>query len=150
MKKESETRDNAYSSIIEMAENISKLNTACMRAECINVGMHPGYRQIISYLLKEDGAPQLELVRLTNFKPSTISVTLQKMEQEGYVTRKTDLFDQRSVRVYLTDKAKDMEKTLVIRSKEKEEEAAANFTTDELKKCCEIMERVYDSMRGKI
>lgn len=147
MKKETETRDGAYLRLMEAIENVSKLNSACMRAECIKVGMHPGYRQIISYLSREDGAPQLEIVRLTNFKPSTVSVTLQKMEQEGYVTRKTDLFDQRSVRVYLTDKAREMEKALASRMKEKDEESAKCFTAEELITCCEVLERLYDSVR---
>ena len=113
---------------MEAVGNIYKVYNARLRAECIKIGVHSSYRQIISYLAKEDGVPQLELVRLTNFKAPTISITLQKMEQDGYVTRKPDLFDQRSVRVFLTDKGREFNDKMEERVKKFEEEILSDFT----------------------
>ena len=45
-----------------------------------------------------------EIAEKTMLKAPTISLTLQKMEYEGLVIRKTDEVDQRQTRVYSTEK----------------------------------------------
>jgi len=131
---------------MEAVGNIYKVYNARLRAECIKIGVHSSYRQIISYLAKEDGVPQLELVRLTNFKAPTISITLQKMEQDGYVTRKPDLFDQRSVRVFLTDKGREFNDKMEERVKKFEEEILSDFTVEELNNANEFLEKLFLSI----
>lgn len=64
------------------------------------------YHPIIFHLIHHDGLTQLDLVRLTRLKAPTISLTLQKMEQEGFVKRVQSQEDARKTLVYLTDKGK--------------------------------------------
>ncbi len=59
-------------------------------------------------LAKEDGRTQLELVNATGLKAPTVSVTLQKMEKEGYITRNRDQNDLRATRVFLSDKGRGL------------------------------------------
>ena len=82
---------------------------ALILAEAINRennagGIPNGYRAILFYLAQNNGISQLELARLVGIKPPTVSVSLQKMESDGFVTRKTDPDDQRRTIVYLTEK----------------------------------------------
>ena len=60
-------------------------------------------RFILFTLAVNDGISQNDIVRATHLKGSTISVALSKLEKEGYVTRQSDAYDQRQVRVYLTE-----------------------------------------------
>ena len=60
-------------------------------------------RFILSVLSKKGGLTQNDLVRITHMKGSTISVTLSKLEEEGMIERKSDSYDNRCIRVYLTD-----------------------------------------------
>ena len=50
-----------------------------------------------------DGISQNDIVRATHLKGSTISVALSRLEKEGYVKRLNDTYDQRQIRVYLTE-----------------------------------------------
>jgi len=77
-----------------------------MRQAMERLGLRDGYRQLLFHLSWEDGVTQLDLVRLSRLKAPTISVTLKKMEEDGYVTRQTDPEDQRQVRVYITEKGR--------------------------------------------
>jgi len=83
---------------------ISKMFRDEMRRANEEAGIPSGYRNLLFHLAHEDGRTQLELSQLTHLKPPTVSITLQKMEQSGYVKRKTDENDMRITRVYLTEK----------------------------------------------
>ena len=60
-------------------------------------------RFILFTLGINDGITQNDIVRATHLKGSTISVTLARLEKEGYVSRVSDTYDQRQIRVYLTE-----------------------------------------------
>ena len=61
-------------------------------------------RFILFTLSLNDGISQNDIVRATHLKGSTISVALAKLEKEGYVKRENDIYDQRQIRVYITEK----------------------------------------------
>ena len=61
-------------------------------------------KNILLFLDEKNGATQLEIVKATRAKAPTVTLSLQKLEGLGYVTRKNDLIDLRSLRVYLTGK----------------------------------------------
>lgn len=60
-------------------------------------------RYILLTLSVSDGISQNDIVRSTFLKGSTISLAIGKMEKEGIVERVPDTYDQRQVRVYLTE-----------------------------------------------
>ncbi|MBQ7225781.1 MAG: MarR family transcriptional regulator [Clostridia bacterium] len=60
-------------------------------------------RFILFTLGINDGISQNDIVRATHLKGSTISVALSKLEKDGYVKRVNDSYDQRQIRVYLTE-----------------------------------------------
>ena len=67
---------------------------------------------ILIELAKHDGRTQLELANAVHLKPPTISVSLQKLERDGYVTRQPDEYDLRATRVFLTDKGRELDNRL--------------------------------------
>ena len=67
-------------------------------------------RFILFTLAINDGITQNDIVRATHLKGSTISVALSKLEKEGYVKRVDDSYDQRQIRVYLTEKGEKLNK----------------------------------------
>lgn len=69
----------------------------------------PSGRNILFCLCHEDGLTQLDLSNYTQLKPPTISVTLRKMEEDGYVVRRDDESDRRQTRVYITEKGREFD-----------------------------------------
>ena len=65
-------------------------------------------RFILFTLAINDGISQNDIVRATHLKGSTISVALSKLEKKGYVKRVNDSYDQRQIRVYLTEKGSNL------------------------------------------
>jgi DNA-binding MarR family transcriptional regulator len=63
-------------------------------------------------LYHKDGLLQDELAKQLNIDKGTTARALYKLEEEGYVIRKTDDKDRRSNHVYLTKKAEDFKPQL--------------------------------------
>ena len=69
-------------------------------------GLGPCSGSILLELSKNDSLTQVELVDKIHMRPSSISVALQKMEQDGLIERKVKAEDQRCSIVCITDKGK--------------------------------------------
>ena len=95
-------------SIHMLIEEISKFTCSAVSQESDSLGVAIGYRSILFFLGQNDGVTQLELSRLTGLKPPTVSVSLQKMENEGLVSRENDKDDLRKTIVTLTEKGRDI------------------------------------------
>ena len=93
--------------------DISKCTAHRVRAGGDAFGLKQGYRNILFHLARDlDGATQQDIVRRTKLSAPTISVTLKRMEKDGYVTRTQDDNDARSVRVELTEKGWNLDQRM--------------------------------------
>lgn len=67
-------------------------------------GINSTYCKIIMILSRNrEGVIQNDIVENTNFKPSTVSLTLKNLEQMGYLTRESSPEDSRKIVVKITD-----------------------------------------------
>lgn len=67
-------------------------------------GINSTYCKIIMILSRNrEGVIQNDIVENTNFKPSTVSLTLKNLEQMGYLTRESSPEDSRKIIVKITD-----------------------------------------------
>ena len=88
--------------------DVSKIFKDYIRKESDKIGLKCAYRPILFHLLKNEGLSQAEIAEKTILKAPTVSLTLQKMEYEGLIIRKTSDEDQRQTRVYITDKGREI------------------------------------------
>lgn len=65
--------------------------------------LKPHQAGILMTLSKKGSLSQRELAQKLNVTPPSITVAIQKMEQEGYLTRRHDEKDQRVIRLYITE-----------------------------------------------
>ena len=89
-----------------LINDVSRLFDARVRRETEKSGFPQGYRRIIFHLSHNDGLTQNELTKLTHMKAPSISVQLQKMENEKLITRVSDEKDMRKSYIYLTEKGR--------------------------------------------
>ena len=89
---------------------------------------------------------QLDLVRATHLAAPTVSVTLQKMEQEGLITRKTDSSDQRQLLVYITQAGRELHDRAREQIVKTEDRALAGITPEERQTLLAILTRMRDNL----
>jgi MarR family transcriptional regulator, organic hydroperoxide resistance regulator len=73
------------------------------------VGLYPGQEMALYQLWNEEGLTQSELGERLSIDPSTMTKTLQRLEQSQIIERRQDAEDGRVYRVYLTSKGRDLQ-----------------------------------------
>jgi DNA-binding MarR family transcriptional regulator len=126
-----------------LIHDCAKLFGTQMRRLSEKAGVPSGYRVLLMHLSHDyrqenRGIPQYELASVTHLTAPTISVTLQKMEQDGLVERRNDKEDARQIRVYLTQKGFELDSRNHEAALETEEKALSGLTEEELT----VLERI--------
>ena len=96
-----------------------------------NTEVHQGQGGLLVTLHFQDGQTQKELAHSIGVKPATMTVMIKRMEKNGLVKKEQDKEDQRTTRIYITEKGEaEYEKVQVIWDY-MEKEMFANFTVEE-------------------
>ena len=127
--------------------DISKLHRDMVRRNSDDDGLPSSYRLLLFHLSQLDpGVTQLTLVKAAHLKPPTVSVTLQKMEADGLVIRKSNEHDLRQTLVYLSDKGRAINEKIHASFVNGDAIAIAGLTEDEKRTLCKLLDNVVDTL----
>ena len=129
---------------------ISKLFHDQMRKNSEDLGFKSGYRQILRFLMHEDGVTQVDIARHSHFTAPTVSVTLKKMEDEGLIRRKTDKNDTRRTRVFITEKGREWETRLFESALDIEKILICGLSEEENAELCRLLKKVRENILAEI
>ena len=128
-----------------LINEISKLFLDKMREIGDNT-VSGSYRHLIFHLAQKDGRTQLELARLTHLKPPTVSLSLAKLEAEGYIRREADPVDLRQTRVYLTEKGRETDNKAREAFFDLENEVVSELSEEEQKRLITTLKKIRDKL----
>ncbi len=114
--------------------------------ESKTVTMSKSVKEILFALAQNDGVTQLDIVKSTNLKAPTVSISLQKMEKDGYVTRTPDSYDLRSVRVFLTEKGRSIYDSAVSYISKSESKIMKGISPREVEILTDVLQKIYINM----
>jgi DNA-binding MarR family transcriptional regulator len=77
--------------------------------EFSNTELSGGAHVFLMLLLHEDGLTQHELSARLNFDKAHTTRAIQRLIESGFISRQRDANDQRAYRIFLTEKAKQIE-----------------------------------------
>ena len=126
--------------------HLSKLFRDQLRKTSEDAGVPCGYRMILIELSHLESATQYELARRTHLTAPTVSVTLQKMEHDGYITRTPDEKDLRQMRVSLTEKGKAAEADNRARANLLEQELLAGLSREQRAELTALLTSMEDNL----
>ncbi len=130
--------------------HLSKLFRDKLRRESEEAGIPGGYRSILSELAHSDHTTQFELAKRTHLTPPTVSVTLQKMEHDGHITRTPDAYDLRQMQVALTDKGREAEHGNHMRANALEQIILDGFSDEERQTLDALLCRMEDNLHKAV
>ncbi|MBP3322090.1 MAG: winged helix-turn-helix transcriptional regulator [Clostridia bacterium] len=135
-------RRNHPDEIMFMVNQLSRIFHCEMRKVCEENGVPVGYRSLLFHLVHNNGCSQRILAEKTGLKPSTISITLDKMERDGYITRQRNDMDQRAVRVFLTEKGMNIDVANRARIAELDARFSSTVSAEEKRQLIDLLEKV--------
>jgi len=132
--------------LIMMINDVHRLfnHKACDIVDLI--GISPAVNSILFHLSKNESLTQVDLVNKSHLRPSSVSVTLQKMEHDGLIVRESNLEDQRYITVRMTEKGKEIEEKVRKSIRSFDEDITSDITNEEK----EITKKVIKKIIGKL
>lgn len=110
------------------------------------VGLHPGQEIVMMELWDKDDLMQNDLVKAVGIDASTVTKMVQRLEAEGFVTRKSCPDDKRSMRVRLTAKGKKLKSEIEDLWKELERRTTADLSASEQKEAYQMIQKIEQSL----
>ncbi len=139
-------QSDAYNGMMRIGD-ISRLYRERQRQLSGQDGLPCSYRMLLFHLAHmRPGVTQLELVKAAHLKPPTVSVTLQKMERDGLVIRRSNEKDLRQTLVYLSEKGQQVDRTIRETHADGARIALEGFTPEEHEQLCHLLDRVIDNL----
>lgn len=95
------------------------------------VGLHVGQEMVLIELWEQDGLRGGELAARLGVEPPTITKTIRRLENCGFLERRQDPDDARSFRVFLTEEGRALEEPVARCWERVEEKTLAALNVEE-------------------
>ena len=125
---------------------IAHMSYSMMFQEAKNLGIHPGQVPICGYLYHHDGCRQKEIGEALRIRPSTVSVSIERMEKNGLIVRKRDAMHPRIVKVYVTEKLRGCYRTFGEILEKNEKAIIHGFTEEEKEQLKVYLNRIFSNL----
>lgn len=106
------------------------------------LNLYVGQDNLLSRLWLGDGITQMQLCEHLKCEPPTVTNMVKSLEKNGFIYRKRDELDSRVMRIYLTDKGKDLEKPVGFKWKQQQEKLLHSILPEERLILRELMKRM--------
>lgn len=111
-----------------------------------DVGLQKGRLPILEYLRCHEGASQRQVADAVHISPSSVAVTVRRMERDGLLRRAGDDVDQRVNRIHVTEAGISAAKRCREAFDTLDARMFAGFTQDELTVLYGALERLYGNL----
>lgn len=139
--------ENRYrNSVNALLGKVTHMSYSVMFREAASLGIHPGQVPLCAYLYLHSGCRQKEIAEALRIKPSTVSVSIDRMEKSGLVEKKTDRQNARIVKIYATEKLAECYRTLEKVLEEREKILTGGFTEEEKELLRSYMKRMVRNL----
>lgn len=111
-------------------------------------GVHAGQQFILRRLWDEDGLTPGQIARRLGLATPTVTKMTSRMEAAGLVRRGPDYTDRRLVRIYLTERGRDLQEAIGEEMHRVTERALGSLTEDERKQLVRLLDEVQRNLAG--
>jgi MarR family transcriptional regulator, organic hydroperoxide resistance regulator len=129
----------------DIRESLDKVSSKMRRdySESLReLNLHVGQDKLLARLWLGDGITQMQLCEHLKCEPPTVTNMVKSLELNGFICRKRDEQDARVMRIYLTDKGKELEKPVDIKWKQQQEKLLHSILPEERLILRELMKRM--------
>lgn len=95
------------------------------------LNLYVGQDNLLARLWSGDGITQMQLCEHLKCEPPTVTNMVKSLEQNEFILRKRDEQDARAMRIYLTDKGKELEKPVELKWKQQQEKLLHSISPEE-------------------
>lgn len=129
--------------IYRLFAQIMKLSFAEAFPHFHELKMHPAQAELLYILHQNPGITQSMLAKMLYIAPSTVAISLNRLEESGYVYREKGA-DKRKSLVFLTDQGVQVVDSIVALFYQLDEQFTAMLTPDEIDLLFHLLHKIRD------
>ncbi|WP_342422503.1 MarR family transcriptional regulator [Paenibacillus sp. FSL E2-0178] len=95
------------------------------------LNLYVGQDNLLYRLWLGDGITQMQISEHLKCEPPTVTNMVKSLEQNGFIYRKRDEQDARVMRIFLTDKGKELEQPIEVKWKQQQEKLLKSILLEE-------------------
>ena len=132
-------KDDSFQSKFVKLTHLYFRNTFCLFSE---IGIHPKQIPLLCQLEKKEGMSPKEISENLHISAATVAVSMKRLEKTGVIERRSDQEDQRRIRIYLTERGRELIEKVRTCVEQNEKMIFQGFSESEM---C-LMKRFFDQM----
>ncbi|WP_342562332.1 MarR family transcriptional regulator [Paenibacillus sp. FSL R7-0345] len=106
------------------------------------LNLYVGQEKLLYRLWLGDGITQMQIREHLNCEPPTVTNMVKSLEQNGFIYRKRDEQDARVMRIFLTDKGKELEEPVDIKWRQEQDKLLHSVLPEERLLLRELLKRL--------
>lgn len=118
----------------EIRQSLDRISSKMRRDYSENLrelNLYVGQDNLLFRLWSGDGITQMQLCEHLKCEPPTVTNMVKSLEQNGFIIRKKDAQDARVMRIYLTDKGKELEEPVDFKWKQQQDKLLHSISPEE-------------------
>lgn len=129
--------------------DVSRYHGARIHCRMSGLGVGRGMPPMLGYIIEHDGCKQSELSREGHVSAATVTVMLQSLEKNGFITRRPDPGDQRCVRIYITPTGREIERKSREMIEDFDREFFSCLNAEEQSELCRLLGKLAGQFQKK-
>ena len=130
-----------------IVNHVARLFAQALHRRIAPLGVVPGQFPALLCLYEENGLTQAELCRRVDIEQPTMANTLKRMERDGLIRREPDPVDGRRARIWLTPRARRLEKKLAAMATEVNAIALGGLNPREAESLLPVLGKIAASLQ---
>ncbi|QYK67434.1 MarR family winged helix-turn-helix transcriptional regulator [Paenibacillus sp. S02] len=110
------------------------------------LNLYVGQDNLLYRLWLGDGVTQMQLCEHLKCEPPTVTNMVKSLEQNGFIYRKRDEQDARIMRIFLTDKGKELETPVEIKWRQQQEKLLQSISTEDRLILRQLMQQIENNL----
>ncbi|MBT2288034.1 winged helix-turn-helix transcriptional regulator [Paenibacillus albidus] len=110
------------------------------------LNLYVGQDNLLYRLWLGDGVTQMQLCEHLKCEPPTVTNMVKSLEQNGFIYRKRDEQDARIMRIFLTDKGKELETPVEIKWRQQQEKLLQSISTEDRLTLRQLMQQMESNI----
>ena len=112
-------------------------------------GLSNGQPKVLAFLKSHEGRSQKEIAQACQLEPSSVTVLLKRMEQQGIIERRLREGDQKTRCVFLTGRGRELAACAVESFFRTQERALYGFREEEKAQLMDYCRRIVDNLQSE-
>lgn len=129
-------------------QSVARLSRTALAARLLSHGFYAGQDQIMLALDQEDGQTPGQLAQLLGVRPPTITKTINRLQVQGFLSKRASEEDARQAHVFLTDAGREAIRAIEKSVRKTEKQAVKGLDKKEQKALSKLLGRIEANLSG--